>query len=90
MWVEKDSWDFYFFHTPLFRCKPGWQGQDCDQCVPFPGCLHGTCEKAWQCICSEGWMGSLCDRGEPYSAAFCLSASTSEDGVMHWALGATN
>uniref|UniRef100_A0A3P8TNI1 Protein delta homolog 1 n=1 Tax=Amphiprion percula TaxID=161767 RepID=A0A3P8TNI1_AMPPE len=44
------------------RCKPGWQGDNCDQCVPFPGCLHGTCEKAWQCICKEGWVGSLCDQ----------------------------
>ncbi|XP_044231956.1 protein delta homolog 1 isoform X1 [Thunnus albacares] len=44
------------------RCKPGWQGDNCDQCVPFPGCLHGTCEKAWQCICEEGWVGSLCDK----------------------------
>lgn len=57
-----------FFFTFLFtssRCKPGWQGDQCDQCVPFPGCLHGTCEKAWQCICEEGWVGSLCDQGEP-------------------------
>uniref|UniRef100_A0A3B4V026 Delta like non-canonical Notch ligand 1 n=1 Tax=Seriola dumerili TaxID=41447 RepID=A0A3B4V026_SERDU len=44
------------------RCKPGWQGDNCDQCLPFPGCLHGTCEKAWQCICEEGWVGSLCDQ----------------------------
>uniref|UniRef100_A0A3Q4NBJ1 Protein delta homolog 1 n=1 Tax=Neolamprologus brichardi TaxID=32507 RepID=A0A3Q4NBJ1_NEOBR len=44
------------------RCKPGWQGDNCDHCVPFPGCLHGTCEKAWQCICEEGWVGSLCDQ----------------------------
>ncbi|KAM7403188.1 hypothetical protein PAMA_003895 [Pampus argenteus] len=48
----------------LLRCKPGWQGENCDRCVPFPGCLHGTCEKAWQCICEEGWVGSLCDQGE--------------------------
>ncbi|XP_037343110.2 protein delta homolog 1 isoform X1 [Pungitius pungitius] len=44
------------------RCKPGWQGFNCDQCVPFPGCLHGACEKAWQCVCEDGWAGSLCDR----------------------------
>uniref|UniRef100_A0A3Q3LC58 Protein delta homolog 1 n=1 Tax=Mastacembelus armatus TaxID=205130 RepID=A0A3Q3LC58_9TELE len=44
------------------RCKPGWQGDNCNQCVTFPGCVHGTCEKAWQCICREGWVGSLCDQ----------------------------
>nr|XP_006632455.2 PREDICTED: protein delta homolog 1 [Lepisosteus oculatus] len=44
------------------RCRPGWRGQTCDQCVPYPGCLHGTCQKPWQCICEEGWVGSQCDR----------------------------
>ncbi|XP_056266849.1 protein delta homolog 1 [Pseudoliparis swirei] len=44
------------------RCKPGWQGENCEQCVSFPGCRHGACEKAWQCVCEEGWGGSLCDR----------------------------
>ncbi|OPJ81468.1 hypothetical protein AV530_009911 [Patagioenas fasciata monilis] len=43
------------------RCQPGWQGALCNQCVPFPGCLHGSCAKPWQCICEEGWVGSLCD-----------------------------
>ncbi|CAN9502052.1 unnamed protein product [Ophioblennius macclurei] len=44
------------------RCKPGWRGENCEQCVTFPGCLHGRCEKAWQCMCEDGWVGSLCDR----------------------------
>ncbi|XP_062863958.1 protein delta homolog 1 [Trichomycterus rosablanca] len=43
-------------------CRPGWQGSACERCVPFPGCLHGTCEKAWQCVCEQGWVGSQCDR----------------------------
>ncbi|XP_061824264.2 protein delta homolog 1 isoform X1 [Nerophis lumbriciformis] len=55
--------------TGKCRCKPGWQGDDCERCIPFPGCLHGSCEKAWQCICQEGWVGSLCDQGEPHTAA---------------------
>ncbi|XP_036450000.1 protein delta homolog 1 [Colossoma macropomum] len=44
------------------RCRPGWQGLTCEQCVPFPGCVHGKCEKAWQCICEQGWVGSQCDQ----------------------------
>ncbi|KAL7861760.1 hypothetical protein SRHO_G00132010 [Serrasalmus rhombeus] len=44
------------------RCRPGWQGVTCEQCVPFPGCVHGKCEKAWQCICEQGWVGSQCDQ----------------------------
>uniref|UniRef100_A0A3Q3DFZ8 Delta like non-canonical Notch ligand 1 n=1 Tax=Hippocampus comes TaxID=109280 RepID=A0A3Q3DFZ8_HIPCM len=44
------------------RCKPGWQGVHCEHCIPFPGCLHGSCEKAWQCVCQQGWVGSLCDQ----------------------------
>ncbi|MBN3314742.1 DLK1 protein, partial [Atractosteus spatula] len=50
------------WRTGTFRCRPGWRGQTCDQCVPYPGCLHGTCQKPWQCICEEGWVGSQCDR----------------------------
>ncbi|XP_077477924.1 protein delta homolog 1 [Stigmatopora argus] len=48
--------------TGKCRCKPGWQGDNCERCIPFPGCLHGSCEKAWQCVCQEGWVGSLCDQ----------------------------
>lgn len=44
------------------RCKPGWQGDLCDKCIPSPGCLHGTCTKPWECVCKKGWTGSLCDR----------------------------
>ncbi|XP_044517812.1 protein delta homolog 1 [Gracilinanus agilis] len=43
------------------RCRPGWQGPLCNECVPFPGCLHGSCSLPWQCICEDGWIGSLCD-----------------------------
>ncbi|KAF7704122.1 protein delta homolog 1-like [Silurus meridionalis] len=44
------------------RCNPGWKGATCDQCLPFPGCVHGTCEKAWQCVCEQGWVGRRCDQ----------------------------
>uniref|UniRef100_A0A3P9M959 Delta like non-canonical Notch ligand 1 n=1 Tax=Oryzias latipes TaxID=8090 RepID=A0A3P9M959_ORYLA len=69
------------------RCKPGWEGENCDRCIPFPGCLHGSCEKAWQCICKEGWVGSLCDQdtrlcsSRPCSSnATCVE--TGEGGYM--------
>uniref|UniRef100_A0A672HF21 Delta like non-canonical Notch ligand 1 n=1 Tax=Salarias fasciatus TaxID=181472 RepID=A0A672HF21_SALFA len=59
------------------RCKPGWRGESCEVCVPFPGCLHGRCHKAWQCVCEDGWVGSLCDRdARPCSSSPCASNAT--------------
>ncbi|NWI30366.1 DLK1 protein, partial [Sula dactylatra] len=59
------------------RCQPGWQGALCNECVPFPGCLHGSCAKPWQCICEEGWVGSLCDIDiHPCSTKPCTNNST--------------
>lgn len=46
------------------RCNPGWKGATCEQCIPLHGCVHGTCENAWQCTCEQGWVGSQCDQGE--------------------------
>lgn len=45
------------------RCSYGWQGQFCDECVLYPGCVHGTCGNPWQCICERNWGGLLCDKG---------------------------
>lgn len=28
----------------------------------YPGCVHGTCTKKWQCNCKEGWGGLLCNQ----------------------------
>ncbi|KAM8833676.1 protein delta homolog 1 [Synchiropus picturatus] len=59
------------------RCKPGWEGENCDRCVPFPGCMHGGCRSAWQCVCEEGWAGNLCDRDTRLcSSAPCAGNST--------------
>uniref|UniRef100_A0A8C5QY35 Protein delta homolog 1 n=1 Tax=Leptobrachium leishanense TaxID=445787 RepID=A0A8C5QY35_9ANUR len=59
------------------RCHSGWKGQFCNQCVPFPGCLHGSCTKPWQCSCEEGWIGSLCDIDiHPCASKPCSTNST--------------
>lgn len=50
---------------PPPRCRVGWQGRYCDQCIRYPGCLHGTCQQPWQCTCQEGWGGLFCNQGEP-------------------------
>ncbi|KAI2667886.1 Delta-like protein C [Labeo rohita] len=41
------------------KCFFGWQGPRCDECTPYPGCLHGTCVRPWQCTCKKGW-GEYC------------------------------
>ncbi|KAK2104901.1 hypothetical protein P7K49_018757 [Saguinus oedipus] len=44
-------------------CSYGWQGRFCDECVPYPGCVHGSCVEPWQCSCETNWGGLLCDKG---------------------------
>lgn len=44
----------------------GWQGPSCNECVRYPGCLHGTCSQPWQCNCQEGWGGLFCDQDLNY------------------------
>uniref|UniRef100_A0A8C1HWH0 Delta like non-canonical Notch ligand 1 n=1 Tax=Cyprinus carpio carpio TaxID=630221 RepID=A0A8C1HWH0_CYPCA len=44
------------------RCRAGWRGAACDQCVPSPDCVHGACEEPGQCVCERGWTGARCDR----------------------------
>lgn len=45
------------------RCSYGWQGRFCDECVPYPGCVHGSCVEPWQCNCETNWGGLLCNKG---------------------------
>jgi len=44
-------------------CQIGWEGLQCGICIPMPGCLHGSCQKAFECDnCESGWKGPLCDQ----------------------------
>lgn len=47
----------------IYRCDPGWEGEQCERCVPKPGCRHGSCQQPWQCNCETGWGGRFCDKG---------------------------
>lgn len=38
----------------------------CDQCIRYPGCLHGSCQQPWQCYCNEGWGGLFCNQDLNY------------------------
>ena len=42
-------------------CEVGWEGINCDVCIPLPGCVHGNCSMDFECNCYEGWTGSKCD-----------------------------
>eukprot|EP00095_Tigriopus_kingsejongensis_P002654 maker-scaffold439_size171548-snap-gene-0.22 protein:Tk02654 transcript:maker-scaffold439_size171548-snap-gene-0.22-mRNA-1 annotation:"delta-like protein a" len=44
-------------------CEVGWDGVACDECIPLPGCLDGTCEDAFECNCrnSSRYTGASCD-----------------------------
>ena len=65
MWLEvcmrvyADAW-----LCVLCRCSYGWQGTYCDRCTTYPGCVHGTCQKPWDCNCYVNWGGMMCDKGE--------------------------
>ncbi|CAG9836246.1 unnamed protein product [Diabrotica balteata] len=45
-----------------YRCRVGWWGENCEKCYPYPGCVHGTCRRPWECNCKKGWGGMLCDQ----------------------------
>ncbi|GFR60340.1 delta-like protein [Elysia marginata] len=49
-----------FLH--MLKCKLGWNGKYCNECVPYLGCHHGTCQKPWECNCEDGWGGQLCNQ----------------------------
>lgn len=33
-------------------CNKGFEGELCDKCSRYPGCVNGYCNSPWQCICN--------------------------------------
>ena len=52
-------------------CKPGWQGPNCTECVPYWNCQHGYCEQPWECICKPGYHGAQCNETESVGKTKC-------------------
>ncbi|KAG1672479.1 Neurogenic locus protein delta [Nymphon striatum] len=52
--------------TSACKCRMGWQGRSCNECIRYPGCSHGTCDQPWQCNCDEGWGGLFCNQDLNY------------------------
>ena len=50
----------------LYRCRSGWTGATCDECLLAPGCnaVHATCTDKWECNCEPNWGGLFCDQGK--------------------------
>lgn len=48
----------YLFST---RCRQGWTGTNCNECVVREGCQHGTCNEPFECNCDEFWGGNDCE-----------------------------
>ena len=42
-------------------CREGWTGYNCTQCIPYWSCVHGHCNKPWECICDAGYFGKECN-----------------------------
>ena len=55
----------------FLRCLTGWTGESCDQCIPYPGCIHGSCRVdevtnellPLTCHCKQRWGGMFCNIG---------------------------
>ncbi|KAA0197740.1 hypothetical protein HAZT_HAZT006783 [Hyalella azteca] len=40
-----------------------WRGENCDECIPLPGCEHGSCNgTSFTCSCHDGWTGPHCSQ----------------------------
>ena len=45
----------------ICACEVGWEGPNCNTCIPLPGCNHGTCSDAFECNCQGDWEGAYCN-----------------------------
>ena len=70
-WDGKSQWnnDFARMSNIFISLTALRDGHLCDQCVPLPGCEHGSCEFAFECNCETDasgnntlWEGAFCDR----------------------------
>merc|ERR1719320_2013137 len=52
------------YHPGECRCRLGYQGEGCRECVAYPGCVNGDCAEPYDCNCKPGWRGHLCDQPE--------------------------
>ena len=52
------NFPFYSYFT---RCRQGWTGTNCNECVVREGCQHGTCNEPFECNCDEFWGGNDCE-----------------------------
>jgi EGF-like domain len=79
---ELDVQQIRFFNFSPDRCRPGWRGPLCNECMVYPGCAHGYCNGvAWQCICDTNWGGILCDQDLNYCGTHepCMHGGTCEN-----------
>ena len=56
----------FFIYFYFYRCRDGYEGPFCDQCIRYPGCQHGKCNEPWTCHCEEGWGGLFCNQDLNY------------------------
>lgn len=53
-------WRLHFFPDYIWA---GFAGEHCRDCALLPGCVHGTCNKSFECVCKPGWTGLFCSQG---------------------------
>lgn len=51
------------------RCKLGFYGENCEKCIPLPGCQFGSCRSPFECVCMKGYEGIFCQ--EPICKKDC-------------------
>ncbi|XP_046847413.1 delta-like protein C isoform X2 [Xenia sp. Carnegie-2017] len=63
------------------RCRSGWKGKNCSECVKRSSCIHGYCKKPNECICHKNWTGLFCNVSnvEHGSSHIRMTTSTLQD-----------